>query len=67
MDEDVPRTNGRREGIWVPAFAGNRREKKTTPFVASRHFPQRGKILDREIFPLWGKYRRSRVRGSTRS
>jgi hypothetical protein len=41
---------------------GLRRLNKT-PFVASRHFPQRGKILDGKIFPLWGKYRRSRGRG----
>jgi hypothetical protein len=51
------------ERVWVPAFAGNSEEGNKTPFVASRHFPQRGKILYSEIFPLWGKYRRSRGRG----
>ena len=35
------------------------------PFGATRHFPQRGKIHDGEIFPLWGKYRRSRGRGAS--
>ena len=43
--------------VWVPAFAGKTEEGNKTPFVAARHFPQRGKIKRRQIFPLWGKWR----------
>ncbi|MEY3259559.1 MAG: hypothetical protein RIT46_388 [Pseudomonadota bacterium] len=34
-----------------------------SPYDPSGHFPQRGKIQRSKIFPLWGKYRRSRGRG----
>ncbi len=37
--------------------------KNKAPFDASHRFPQRGKIYRPLIFPLWGKYRRSRGRG----
>jgi hypothetical protein len=43
---------------------GTRKKENKTPYGPSGHFPQRGKINDSEIFPLWGKYRRSRGRGS---
>ena len=51
--------------VWVPAFAGNvgvETENKS-PYGPSGHFPPRGKIYRPLIFPLWGKYRRSRGRG----
>ena len=56
-------TSGLSERVWVPAFAGKAGEGNKAPFGASRHFPQRGKISPFKIFPLWGKYRRSRGRG----
>ena len=37
--------------------------KNKAPYGPSGHFPQRGKIYRPKIFPLWGKYRRSRGRG----
>ena len=49
--------------VWVPAFPGNTGEGNKAPYGASRHFPQRGKIKTRPIFPLWGKYPRSGGRG----
>ena len=62
-DEDVPRTIRRSERVWVPAFAGNTEEGNKAPFDATHRFPQRGKISQFKIFPLWGKYRRSGGRG----
>ena len=52
--------------VWVPAFAGKAEERHKAPFDAKHRFPQRGKIIEAQIFPLWGKYRRSRGRGSLR-
>ena len=48
----------------LSAFAGKTEGRNKAPYVPSGHFPQRGKIYRYLIFPLWGKYRRSRGRGS---
>ena len=45
------------------AFAGKKGKNKA-PFIATRHFPHGGKILELEILLLWGKYPRSGGRGS---
>ena len=50
--------------VWIPAFAGKAEENKAL-YDPSGHFPQRGKIYRPLIFPLWGKYRRSRGRGAS--
>jgi hypothetical protein len=42
------------EKVWVPAFAGKSEEGNKAPYVASRHFPQRGKINDGKSSPLGG-------------
>jgi|GEM_PF-7006975 hypothetical protein len=46
-----------------PRLRGEHGIGNKAPFGAARHFPRRGKINETEIFPLWGKYRRSRGRG----
>ena len=39
------------------------KKENKAPYGPSGHFPQRGKIKGRQIFPLWGKYPRSGGRG----
>jgi hypothetical protein len=50
--------------VWFPAFAGKTEVRKQGPLRRFAPLPREGEDLALMIFPLWGKYRHSRGRGS---